>query len=191
MFPFHRLLQLLACAVLCFVAGCCSKCGRLFCDVCADIPRGAIPQPVGTHTCGWQATQTALAEQDDFVIYRYEWQGESAELGPFGRRHVANLTHRLQTQPDSLIVEPSENRALDDQRRAWLIAMLAAHEIPDAEGRVKFGYGTAEGIDGIDAQRLERGYLGSGEFGGGLGGGGFGGGGLGGGLGGGGSTDGP
>jgi uncharacterized membrane protein YgcG len=173
---FRQLSKYLACGLLCVLSGCCAHCGRLLCDGCADIPPGAIPQPTGAHACAWQTTQDALAERDDFVVYQYEWKGESAELGPFGRRHVAGLVQRLEAQPCSIIVEPSENPSLDTQRQASLIALLAAHGVPDAESRISVGYPAAEGLHGQEAPRLEQGYFRSGSRRGGFGGGGFGGG---------------
>lgn len=161
------------------LSGCCLNCGKLGCDQCADIPRGAIPQPLGSHACAWQSAQDALAEKDDFVIYQYEWQGESAELAPFGRRHIAVLKPRLMTQLSSIMVEPSANPAIDNQRKGTLVALLTSHGITDAESRVRVGYPTAEGLYGPDSQRLERGYFRGGAGQGGLGGGFSGGSGLG------------
>jgi uncharacterized membrane protein YgcG len=172
--------------LLLLTAGCCANCGRLLCDECADIPPGAIPQPTGSHTCAWQTTQEALAENDDFVVYQYEWKGESAELGPFGRRHVNGLRPRLASGPCPLVIEPSEDSDIDQQRQATLVALLTAYNVPDADSRVIVGFGQAEGLHGLEAPRLLRGYIRSGAGRGGAGGGGLGGGFGGGGVGGGG-----
>lgn len=168
-------------------AGGCSQCRRFFGDRCADIPPGAIPPPAGSHTCAWQTAQALSAEPDDFVIYQYEWTNESAELGPFGRRHVEQLAARLAAHPFYVTVEPTENAELDAARRAAAVDRLAALGVLDADARVVLGYGVAEGLSGEEAPRLSQGYLGSRSIGsgtsafgssgagGGLGGGGIGG----------------
>jgi len=158
-----------------------------WCDPCADKPAGAIPQPVGTHTSRWQATQTALAARDDFVIYQYEWLADDARLSPFGKRHVQTLADRLISEPEQIRLEPSENPSLDSRRREQLVSVLTERGVPGAETRVVTAHPSAEGLHGQEAPRISNGYLssGSGGFGGGQGGfgggaaGGFGGGGIG------------
>ncbi len=163
---------------LVFLSGCCANCGRLWCDGCADIPHGAIPQPAGVHTCAWQTTQGTLAEYDDLIIYQYEWHGETTNLGPFGQRHLSILESRLMRDPCSVVVEPSANPALDEQRKASLVAFFTERGLPDAEARVSVGYPAAEGLHGQESFQLNRGYIragvGRGGLGGGLGGGGVG-----------------
>lgn len=158
-----------ACSALLMLSGCCPHCGRLFCDSCADITPGAIPPPPGSHTCAWQTTQAAMAERDDFVIYQYEWVGETTEPSPFGLRHLAGLVPRLQTQPCQVVIQPSENQVLDADRRIALVGLLAAQGLPDADAQVVIGYPMAEGLNGQEAPRLSQGYLRGGARSGGLG----------------------
>ncbi|QDU98855.1 hypothetical protein [Lignipirellula cremea] len=171
---------ILVCAVFLASPGCSSCSGWPFQDKCADIPPGAIPQ-TGAHVAGWQSAQAALAERDDLVVYQYEWIGETAELGPFGSRHVDELMHRcLNVEPGAIILEPSGVVSIDVARQSTLIARLASHGVPDAESRVLLGYSKAEGLYGQEALPLSAGYLRSGSrTGNGLGGGSFGGGGRG------------
>ena len=58
---------------------------------CDDIPPGAIPQPNGTYACQWIHAETARADQDNFVIYQYEWSADGTKLTPFGQEHVARI----------------------------------------------------------------------------------------------------
>lgn len=142
-------------------------------------PRGAIPQPLGTHVQGWTGSQTAAADADHFVIYLNEWIDDTDGLGPFGRRHWESLLRRVESSSASIVVETSDDAELDEQRRAALIALLAERGVDDGESRVQVGRGAAEGLHGVEAARLERGYYFSGARGG--GGGAAGGGGMGGG----------
>ena len=172
---FHQLAMCLAYGLACILSGCCADCGRLMCDGSTPIPPGAIPHPTGAHVGAWQTTQHALAKRDALVIYQYEWKGESAELGPFGQRHVSGLVQRLETPSSSIILEPSESDSLDTDRQASLVALLTARGVSDAESRISVGYATAEGLRGQESQRLEQGYFRGGlqgrGSGGGLGGG--------------------
>ena len=155
----HKVYAGLTAGLASLILGCCTDCGELICDSWANIPRGAIPKPVGEYTCAWQNAQAALAERDDFVIYRYEWVGDTAELGPFGIRHVGDLAFRLQSQPACLIIEPAEDTPLNSERRLVLVARLASQGIPDADSLVIIGDSVAEGLHGLEAPRLSRGYL--------------------------------
>jgi hypothetical protein len=74
---------------------------------------------------------------------------------------------------------------LDQARREALSLALSQAGLDILPEQIVIGLSNAEGLSGLEAPRLERGYLQSGSFSGGFGGGGFGGGG-GGGLGGGG-----
>ena len=164
-------------------------------DNCAEIPCGAIPVTPGTYTNAWVNKQADKAEVDDFVLYYNDWKDGTAELGPFGRPHMAQIIARLPTVPFPVIIQPEEDRekppaalkALDEMRRVAVIEMLAKAEIPDAANRVVVGHPTAEGLFGDEGERiyprlLQGGMGGLGGFGGlgGLGGGGYGFGGLGG-----------
>jgi hypothetical protein len=172
-------------------------------DRCADIPHGAIPRPAGVYSCQWQTEQKLRAEQDKYVIYQCEWYAGGDHLGPDGRRHIETIATQLAGVPYPVIVEKSENVALNETRRKSVVAMLTNLGATDAERRVILGFSEAEGIDGSEAVRLGNrapsgpatGPAGGGfgpsnagagagtNFGGGFGGSGFGGGGGGGGMG--------
>ncbi len=105
------------------------------------------------------------------MVYRYEWVDESAELSPFGARHVMGLVSRLGRQPWQVVIEPSENAALDGQRRAALAEYFASSGVFAADSRVTIGFPAAEGLNGQEAIQLNRSYLRGGSRGGGSGGG--------------------
>ena len=144
---------------------------------CADIPYGAIPQPLGTFACQWQTAQAERAELDDFVVYQYEWLDRQATLSPFGSKHVAGLLPRLPESVQSVRIEPSGDFALDQQRQLALVNALAEAGIADSANRVELGYGNAEPLYGVEAPLVSRRFLFSGGSGAGRrGGSGFGGG---------------
>jgi len=148
------------------IAGCQSYCKEKnsgWCNPCADIPAGAIPQPAGTHSSQWYATQTALADRDDFVIYQYEWQPDSAQLSPFGQRHMSTLADRLSYEPEQVVIEPSGDSTLDVQRREHLVVLLNQKAVASANDRVLVASPTAEGLHGREAPRLSNGYFFSGS----------------------------
>ncbi|MGF1582517.1 MAG: hypothetical protein ACFCD0_24600 [Gemmataceae bacterium] len=170
-------------------------------DHCSEIRPGALPAPPGYYMKAHRAAAASEADQDDFVIYTYEWVDESLDLGPFGQRHIAQIARAIKhgaTWP--VIVAPfQECPKLTEPRRAKVVQLLANMGIPDANTRVRVAYPLAEGLYGDEAEftypRMispQNGFgnglggfgNGFGGFGGGLGGFGSGFGGFGGGLGG-------
>lgn len=154
----------------CGEKGCQTHCGWLSClnpknkldkcvDNCADIPCGAIPVPPGTYTNAYLNKHADKAEVDDFVLYYNDWKDGTAELGPFGRPHMAQIIARLPTVPYPVIVQPEEDtvtppeklKRLTELRRAAVVEMLAQAKIPDAADRVVIGHPTAEGLFGVEA----------------------------------------
>lgn len=154
----------LSACVLCLVTGC----QHLGCFHCADIPKGAIPQPLGTFACQWQTAQANRAELDDFMVYQYEWLDQQALLGPFGSKHVASLLPRLPENSQRIRIEPSGNAELDQRRQAALINALAEAGIADSVQRVEMGFGSAEPLYGVEAPLVSRRFLFSGGRGGGI-----------------------
>jgi hypothetical protein len=135
------------------------------------------------------------AGASDFVIHQHEWYQGGEALGPDGRRHVAELAQRMQTEQYPVVLEPAEPdlkvspnietaiqmaRARDQNRRMVVIQQLAASGSIGVDSRVIVAYPQAEGLSGDEATRVFQSLSrGGGNFGGGggNGGGGFGGGG--------------
>ncbi|HUE69888.1 MAG TPA: hypothetical protein VMP01_03280 [Pirellulaceae bacterium] len=136
----------------------CRSCDPPFGPACADIPPGAIPQPLGTYACQWQTAQAERAELDDFVVYRNEWTERSAQLGPCGRAHLSTIARRLDLIPVQVVVQQSADAELDKARQATVIEFLAQMGVSDAGSRVIIGTPEAEGLYGFEAPRAVRGY---------------------------------
>jgi len=123
---------------------------------CADIPPGAIPQPLGTYSCQWQNAQTGRAERDDFVIFRYEWKGRTWRLTEGGRRHVVALSKRLPEVAAPVVLEPTGNAELDEERRQVVAGLLASYGYEQAAEQVVLGHSLGEGLYGQEAQPITR-----------------------------------
>lgn len=182
----------IAMSVMVMLSGCCSTCGRVHFNKCADIPKGAIPQPTGTYACQWQRAQIDRGRLDNFVVHENEWHRGGDKLGPAGAKHVEQLAGELVDPNARVIIEShydtDENEVdeeLNEVRREAVVKALAAKGIANADSVVVVGYSNAEGLYGMESvliggRRLQGGRIGGGG-GGGFGGGGFGGGGFGGG----------
>ena len=142
-------------------------------DNCADIPKGAIPQPPGTYTNQWLDRQAGKAEADDFTFYYNEWVDGQAVLSPFGGEHLDRANTRLPFVPFQVVLQPEPNSPiLNGLRQKAMIEALTDAGFKDAARRVVIGRPAAEGLFGDEAERiypqLVRG--GFGGLGGGLGG---------------------
>ena len=161
----------------------------------ADIPKGALPAEWGSYQREFMFRQAAKAEADDFVIYQYEWTLDTADLGPFGRRHLAAASRRLETDaPFGIMIEASSDPKIDEAHYLAITDILGQLGVKEPASRVRLGVPAAEGLFGDEAQRVyfrgivtDRGGVGGGyggygggyggEYGGGYGGfGGYGGG---------------
>jgi hypothetical protein len=149
---------------------------------CRDIPKDAIPAPPGTYVCQWTAAEASRAEADKFVFYQYEWQRDQAQFGPFGERHVSQVSARLSCVPYPVVIETSGDAALDESRRLTMLHSLSCTGLNVPPQRVVVGHGEAEPLYSQEAPAIASGVFssrGGGAAGGGLGGGGGGGGGVG------------
>ncbi len=153
---------------------------------CRDIPPGALPAEIGSYQWEFMFRQAAKAEADDFVFYQYEWDLDGPGLGPFGRRHLAAASRRLETDaPFGIMIEASDDPKLDEARYLTITDILGQLGIKDPASRVRIGVPGAEGLFGDEAPRVyTRGIVSGGNnagfgnqgFGGGFGNQGFGGG---------------
>src|SRR5262245_7723648 len=149
------------------------------CDKCSTIEPGALPAPNGDHVRAFQNLQVTKADAADFVFYTNEWR--ELELGPFGEKHLAKVLRNLPGTPYPVVLQPEEDRKLNEARKLVMINYLARGGITDAPNRVLIAYPDAEGLDGNEAERTYFQYLmnyglwGRGRFGGSGGYGGYGG----------------
>jgi hypothetical protein len=103
---------------------------------------------------------------------------ETAQLGPFGRRHLAAISKRLEADaPFGVMIEATEDPKLDEARYLAVTDILGQLGISDPATRVRIGVPAAEGLYGDEAQNAygqllsgDSNLLGDGAFGQGFGG---------------------
>ena len=91
---------------------------------CNDISPGAVPQPSGTYLCQWEHAQTARADQDNFVIYQYEWSADEVKLTRDGQAHLACIAQRLPQVPFPVVIDASSDDRLNELRRQAVLQNL-------------------------------------------------------------------
>ncbi len=134
---------------------------------CGELPKGALPAEPGSYLREFEFRQAAKAEADDFVIYQYEWMQDTPDLSPFGRRHLAAASRRLETDaPFGILIEASVDPKLDEARYLALTDILGQLGVADPATRVRIGVPAAEGLFGDEAQRIYRNILFGGGYGG-------------------------
>ena len=134
------------------VPGCCQNGHK----ACNDITPGAIPQPNGTYLCQWNHAETARADQENFVIYQYEWSADGTKLTPFGQEHLARIAQGLPQVCFPVVIEPSADPRLNEIRRMAVLEALANCHVPITPDRVVLGRSEAEGLYGDEAPGVAR-----------------------------------
>ena len=103
----------------------------------------------------------ARADQDNFVIYQYEWSADVTKLTPSGQGHVAQIAQGLCQVPFPVVIEPSSDRRVDESRRMAVLEALASSGNPVTPDRVILGRPEAEGLYGQEAPGIARGMFGT------------------------------
>jgi len=125
----------------------------------STIPPGAIPAPVGTYVNKFIDLQAAKAEADDFVIYNFEWYLGGRDLGPYGRYHLNEMARRLPSVPFPIVIEPTVDEDLNEERRRVVVLMLERYRVPNANERVILAFPMAGGLYGREAEALPETFL--------------------------------
>lgn len=99
-----------------------------------------LPPPPGYYVHSWQRAQIAAADQDVFIIYRFEWDNDAgqARFSPYGRHHFKQIMERVAYWPHPIVIEkePGEPH-VDAARRNAVISMLTEAEVRKPETRVE------------------------------------------------------
>jgi hypothetical protein len=130
-------------------------------ESCNDIAPGAIPQPNGTYACQWIHEEKARANQDNYVIYEYEWTADGMKLTPLGQQHLARIAQGICQVPFPVVIEPSSDQGVNESRRMAVLEGLACCHVQIIPDRVIFGRSEAEGLYGQEAPGIERGMFGN------------------------------
>ena len=145
----------------------------------------AIPNtyPLGSTVRAHSHTMETNAEAADFILYRMDFAGETAQLVPAARDRLPEIAARMRSTPFPVLVERSENNCnpeLDAQRRQLVAQILYDFGVPEADQRTIVSPSYSRGFNSIEAEFDYYRFLysrGGGNFGG-MGGGGFGNGGA-------------
>lgn len=151
-----------AVAAACIFSGCCS-CRCWWQGSCLNPytwRSPAIPEtlPLGSTVRAHYHTMQTNGEAADFIIHDHEFVGNTAELSPSGKDHVAEIGARMRSAPFPVLVERSENNSdpeLDAHRRTIVAQVLYGMGNPDADQRtiVATPYGK-----GLNSQEGEADY---------------------------------
>ncbi len=99
-----------------------------------------LPPPPGYFVHAWQRRQIAAADQDSFVIYRFEWDPDASQpkFSPYGRHHFNQIMDRVAYWPHPIVIEkePGEPH-VDAARRNAIITMLTEADVRKPETRVE------------------------------------------------------
>lgn len=128
-------------------------CYLLYPSPCADIPPGQIAAPPGAALSEWQTAQAMRAEFDDFVIYEADWIAGSADLGPHGKRRLVAIAERVACGENPIIINKSEDNALNEERRYAVVNQLGGLGFAGCEESVQVGYAQALPLPGREAPR--------------------------------------
>jgi hypothetical protein len=127
------------------VAWLCCGCGWSSCGPCESVPDR---YPLGTVNRAHYQTMQTNAKAADFILYRSEFVGETAELTPYGKDHLLEIAARFRSVPFPVLVERSENNSdpvLDEHRRTAVVQALVNCGLTEAPQRtvVSPAYGKA------------------------------------------------
>jgi hypothetical protein len=168
------------------------KCGSHFAALggCLHRSSNAIPDTLalGSTVRAHDQVMQTNAEATDFVMYRLDFVGQTAELTSNGKDHILEIAARMRSAPFPVIIEREPNNSdpeLDALRRNLVATILSDLGNADAQQRTVVGMPYGPGYWSWPGQMMYYQYIMSyGGFGngngGGFGGGGFGGGGGGG-----------
>jgi len=82
------------------------------------------------------------ANRSNSIVYRHEFQNESAELTEAGLRHVTAIAERMSRESFPVLIEQNEDAAdgrLDALRREAVVRLLSESNAPEAAQRTSIG----------------------------------------------------
>ena len=130
--------------------GCAQHAGVNGVDCLADVPKGAVPEPVGTKLCQWQNAQIQQAAGDQTTLYRADFIGDSVELSPGAVEKIVRAIRSGTAYAQNWIIEPSNDNYLDSARVNTLVQQLAICGVTNPQ--VGLGIPTAFGLPAVFAE---------------------------------------
>lgn len=115
------------------------------------------PFPLGQVTdAHWETMQTN-AEASDFIFYDHEFEGQTAELTPLGKKHLLSVALRLEHVPFPIVVEElpqGKHPKLCLARREQIIDLLGqlGYAKEQVAGRVIIAPALSRGLTAIEGE---------------------------------------
>ncbi|MCP4479562.1 MAG: hypothetical protein GY818_15875 [Planctomycetaceae bacterium] len=131
-------------------SGCSHHRGGTGVDSLADVPKGAVPEPAGVKLCQWQTAQVLQAAQDQTVLYKADFLGESAKLAPSATEKILRSLQNGTAGVQIWVVEATKNATQDSRRVDSVTQQLTSWGVPSP--RVGIGMPTALGMPGVFAE---------------------------------------
>ena len=113
------------------------------------------PFPLGQVTDSFWETQQTNAEASDFVFYDHEFEGETDQLTPGGKKHLLQVALRMKHVPFPIAVEQSvydRNPQLDRKRRKRIVDDLTRLGVENTDQRVVIAPALARGITAMEGE---------------------------------------
>ena len=125
-----------------------------------------LTPPLGCYVHAAMQRQAELARDNLFVIGLWEWIPTTTLLTVGGERRLAWIVWRLDHADYPIKVQPGPDEALNEARKAQIVAVLEQHGLADAAARVVIAPSTGEGLRYDEIERVGQHVLiGAGAYG--------------------------
>ncbi|MSR59214.1 MAG: hypothetical protein EXS05_16485 [Planctomycetaceae bacterium] len=116
--------------------------------------------PLGTMVNAHIAASVARGQAARMVLHQFDFFPDSDQLKPRGKTQVAKIGTWLSMNPFPVLVEPSGiDPQLDEARRLAVWHELAGCPCPIPSERVVVAYAPSRGLEGVEAQIIDRNRL--------------------------------
>jgi hypothetical protein len=150
-----------SCNKCCGSGGWLGKLGGCFCRTSTAIPDVL---PLGSTVRAHDQVMQTNAEAADFIIYRLNFVGQTAELTSDGKDQVLEIAARMRSAPFPVIIEREPNNSdpeLDALRRNLIAQILTDLGNPDAQQRTVVGTPYGPGYWSQPGQYMYYQYIGN------------------------------
>lgn len=115
--------------------------------------------PFGTFTNMQLTRQMETGEAARLVLYHYDFVQDENGLTPRGKYQLAKMISMLSRCECSLVIQQAnDDPELDEARRVAVLTELAQRGLPLAADRVIVGVPSVKGLQGIEAQSVNRNF---------------------------------
>lgn len=127
-------------------------------------PEQFIEAPFGASLRCLMAAQIANGVAADMVLYHYDFYGVDTDravaLTPRGHMELAKIVRAIPYMPSPVLIETTDDPALDASRRAYVLEQLAELGVTLDPDQVRSAVPPAPGLSGVEAEVIYEGQLG-------------------------------